>query len=345
MKTRLVILISIASCVLAGCKAAPSGAGKWQEGLLSKGKIPLTVDFQKDQSLRYKFVSSRSIDIDWEPNTVAAASTRKKQENTKHTESMEMVVKYEPVEIDPYGSVTIKATCESVNARHTSSSGRDAGAGDAVQSLTAKTFTFKVGPTGKIEDYSQLDALIKETGEKAFRQGETRGRIKEPDMIGDFIATQWFLWNSISSIEEPYKGVSIGQTWRSQLSVPSPMMMRKARDVTYTLKEVRESPKGRLAVIQSNYTAAESAPEGWPVPYKGRFRMSGTFGFLQGYQVQDLQGNGEELFNIDKGRIEQYNQNYKMHVKCRLPMGLDVSPEMVVNQKLTMTLLPDSGPQ
>lgn len=344
MKTKLAIIISAALCVLAGCKAAPPGAGKWQEGLLSKGKIPLTVDFQKGQSLRYKFVSSRSIDIDWEPNA-EAESTRKKQEKTKHTESMEMVVKYEPVEIDPYGSVTIKATCESVNARRTSSSGRDASAPDAIQSLRGKSFTFKVGPTGKIEDYSQLDALIKETGEKAFRQGETRGRIKEPDMIGDFVATQWFLWNSISSIEEPYKGVSTGQTWRSQLSVPAPMMMRKARDIVYTLKEIRESPKGRLAVIQSSYSAAESVPDGWPVPYTGRFRMSGTFGFLQGYQVQDLQGRGEELFNIDKGRIEEYSQNYKMHIKCRLPMGLDVSPEMDVNQKLTTTLLPDSGSQ
>lgn len=342
MKTGLVILISAALCVLAGCKAGPSGAGKWQEGLLSKGKIPLTVDFEKGQSLRYKFVSSRDIDIDWEPQADATGA-HKKQERTKHVESMEMVVKYEPVEIDPYRSVTIKATCESVNVRRTSSSGRDAGAADAVQSLTGKSFTFKVGPTGKIEDYSQLDALIKETGEKAFRQGETKGRIKEPDMIGDFIATQWFLWNSISSIEEPYKGVSPGQTWRSQLSVPAPMMMRKARDVTYTLKEIRENPKGRLAVIQSSFSPSEAVPADWPVPYTGRFRMSGTFGFLQGYQVQDLQGQGEELFNIDKGRIEQYNQNYKMHIKCRLPMGLDVSPEMVVNQKLTMTLLPDSG--
>jgi hypothetical protein len=208
-----------------------------------------------------------------------------------------------------------------------------------------KSFTFTVGPTGRIEDYSQLEALIKETGEKAFRKGSTRGRIKEPDMIGDFVAGQWFLWDSISKIEQPYKGVSVGQSWQSQLSVPAPMVMRKARDVVYALEEIRQSEKGELAVIRSRYSIAESVPDGWPVPYTGRFRMSGTFGFLRGYQVLELQGEGEEFFNIEAGRIEQSNQHYDMRLSSRLPMGLDVSPEIDVDQKLSMQLLPESGSQ
>ena len=54
-------------------------------------------------------------------------------------------------------------------------------------------------------------------------------------MVGDFIASQWFLWEGVASVEDPAAGVGLEQTWRSQLSVPLPMVMRKARDVTYRL--------------------------------------------------------------------------------------------------------------
>ena len=147
---------------------------------------------------------------------------------------------YKPIKVDSYGLTTIEATCKSVKVSRSKGSRKD-----AVQSLAGRTFTVTVGPTGGIEDYSQLDSLLKEIGEKAFRPESDRGRIKEPDMIGDFVASQWFLWDSISSIERPAEGVEIGRSWNSQLSVPAPMVMRKARDVTYTLDEIR--PGGGLS--------------------------------------------------------------------------------------------------
>jgi len=67
--------------------------------------------------------------------------------------------------------------------------------------------------------------------------------------------------------------------------------------------------------------------------------MSGTFGFLRGYKVLDLQGQGEELFNIDTGQIEQYNQEYQMQMEASFPMGISVKPLITIKQNLTMQLI------
>ena len=253
---------------------------------------------------------------------------------------MDMVVAYTPIEVDPYGLTTIKATCKSVKVGRTSSgTGRQGTSKDAVENLPGVSFTFTVDPAGKIEDYSQLEKLIKEIGEKAFRQKGKGGRIKEPDMIGDFTATQWFLWDSVSSIEKAAEGVCVGQSWKSKLPVPTPMVIRKARDVTYTLDEIRQTEKGQLAVIRSSYSLADSVPSSWPMPYSGSFQMSGRFGFLRGYKFLDLQGQGEELFNIDAGRTEQYNQQYQVQLEASFPMGINMKPRITIKQNLTMELL------
>jgi hypothetical protein len=185
----------------------------------------------------------------------------------------------------------------------------------------------------------------------AFRTDSSRGKVKEPDMIWDFIASQWFLWDSISSIEKPSKGVAIGQTWSSMLAMPLPMVLRKARDVTYRLAQIRPTASpasvpqgmgepGRIAVIQESYKLAEAVPQGWPVPYSGRFLMSGTFGFLGPYEFLDLKGQGEELFNIDTGQLENYNQQYTVLIKASLPpLGIKANPQITINQRLTMELL------
>ena len=328
MKAALSIFTVLGLSILAGCNGT---AGK---------KEFLTVDFQKDQALRYRFVSSRDVYVNW--GAVKSGSKADKSKVDKSSESMDMVVAYTPVKIEPYGLTTIKATCESVKITRSSRKGRQAARKDAAEGFSGQTFTFTVGPTGKIDDYSQLDELIREIGKKAFRPSSKRARVKEPDMIGDFIATQWFLWDSVSSIEKAAEGVSVGQSWKSKLSVPTPMVMREARDVTYRLAEIRPSEKGKLALIKSSYSLAESVPDSWPVPYFGRFQISGTFGMLRGYKVLDLQGHGEELFNIDAGRIEQYNQQWKMQVAASLllPLG-GVNPRITIRQKLSMQLLED----
>ena len=244
-----------------------------------------------------------------------------------------MVIAYTPIKIDPYGLTTIEATCKSVKVAKSKRQRKD-----AVEYLAGKTFTFTVGPTGKIEDYSQLDKLLKDLGKKVFLPNTGKVRTKDADMICDFVETQWFLWDSVSSIKRPSKGVAIGESWMSKLSIPSPIVMRKARDVTYKLDEIRQSEKGRLAVISSSYQIADSVPQNWPIPYSGMFQMKGTFGFLGGYKLLSLEGSGEELFNIDAGRIEQSNQQYQMQLQASIPMGIDVKPMITIKQKLTMEL-------
>ncbi len=330
MQATLLILTALVLSVLAGCKPIAV-----EEELLGEPGELLTVDFQAGQTLRYKFTSGREITVEWD--TTSKASRSGSPVSDKSSESLEIIMAYTPVEIDSYGLTTVKAVCESVKVTRSKGPGRD-----AVETLAGRTFTLAVGPTGKIEDYSQLNELLKEIGKKVFRANTDIGRIKEPDMIGDVVATQWFLWDAVSSIEKPSQGAAVGQSWNSKLSVPTPMVMRKARDVTYRLDEIRPSEKGRLAVISSSYKIADSAPRDWPIPYSGRFQVAGAFGFYRNYRVLSLQGRGEELFNIDAGRIEQYNQQYQLQLSASLLMPLaGVNPKITIKQNLTMNLLDD----
>jgi hypothetical protein len=308
-----------------------SDAGNAAKG----GRVFLTVDFQPGQTLRYQFTSQRNVAVDWDPNAATNASHVQEQ-----SETFEMVVAYTPVEVDPYGVSTVRAAVESVKAARSGGPGARNFGTDAVESAQGKSVTLKVDPRGKIVDPSELTALIQEMGKQAFRAGTAMGRVKEPDMIGDLIASQWFLWDAQSSIERPAEGVAVGQTWRSQLSVPTPMVMRQARNVIYKLDEVRQTPDGPLAVITSTCTPADSTPAGWPIPYSGRFQMSGTFGFLGPYEVLGLAGTGTELFNLKTGRLEQRQEKYVLRVRAGLPpLGIKANPHITIDQTLTMELV------
>lgn len=327
LKTVVISLMILFISIMVGCNGTVV-----QE--LKPGKELLSVDFQKGQTLRYKFVSRKDITVDWGEVKSGNKTQRKIK---KSSESMEMVVSYEPVEVKPFGLTTIKATYESIKAER---SEQKRGRKDAVGFFVGKSFVFDIDATGKIKDYSELDNLIRQAGQKSFRPDTSRGRIKDPDMISDFIASQWFLWDCVSSITNPIQGVSIGEKWKSQLSVPTPMIMSRARDVVYTLGKILETDKGRVAVIESSYNLAESVPSDWPKPYpSGKFQMSGRFGFFRNYRVIDLQGQGSEDFNIDSGRIERYNQNYKIQVQASLMLPLGPEPKITIDQTLTMELL------
>jgi hypothetical protein len=326
------------SLLLSGlCLALPAGCGASKQSNTGIGRAPkagqvlLTVDFAQGQTLRYQFVAERKITIDWDPNAAEGAGKSEQQ-----TERLEMVVAYTPTAVDPYGASTIQANCERVEvARSVRDYGRD-----AATWAQGKSFVLKVDPRGRVLDDSSLRSLVKEMGDAAFSKDTSRGRIKNPDMIGDFVASQWFLWDAEASIERPADGVAKGQSWTSGLSVPTPMVTRKAREVTYRLEDVRDTDHGRCAVIGSTYRLAESTPQSWPIPYSGRFQMSGTFGFLTRYQVLSLEGTGRELFNVDAGRIEQSEQKYKVKMNASvMMMGISTQPAITIEQTLTMERL------
>jgi hypothetical protein len=323
MQTLAMALAAILAGVCAGCRTA------------GEGRVFPTVDLAQGQTLRYRFVSERTVALDWDPG--AEPDENRVQEQS---ERLEMVVAYTPVEIDPYGLSRIRATCESVEATRGGQMTRRSAGTDAVETAQGKSFTLKIDPRGRIADASELESLIEELGGKAFRPGRGQGRIKEPDMVGDFVASQWFLWDAVASVADVAEGLTVGQTWTSKLSVPTPMVIRKARDVVYRLAEVREADDGRVAVIKSTYALAETVPSDWPVPYSGRFQMSGTFGFLGSYQVSRLDGAGEELFDLDAGRVVSRRQEYVMEMKASLPpLGIRANPHLRIDQTLTMELL------
>ena len=331
MNPAKIVFVVLAAGFVGSC--APT-----QKSAVAPGKTLLTVDFQQNQSLKYKFLSSRDIAVDWGPVSAEGGKNRV----NKSSESLELVVSYTPVEVNPYGLTTVKAVCESAKVNRAGQAFRQSARQDAAESFAGKSWTFTVDATGKMVDRSNLYDVIRQAGALAIRPDRSKGAIKEPDMIYDFIASQWFLWDSISSIPDPIAGVAAGDQWHSMLHVPAPMILFEARDVNYKLAQIRQPRPalgGGVAVIDSSYYPRYPNPSDWPVPYAEIFQMSGTFGFIRGYKVLDLQGQGQELFNIDAGRTEQYTQKYTMHISASLPLGLGVNPQITIDQALTMELL------
>ena len=143
------------------------------------------------------------------------------------------------------------------------------------------------------------------------------------------MATQLFLWDSISSIKEPQKGVAVGDSWQSQLSIPSPMLglINAGRDVVYKLEDVNDTASGRVAVISSEFSLSKSPLKDWFMPYTGSFMMSGPFGFYGNCRIVELGGKGRELFNIDAGRPDGYSQDYQMKVVATMSF-IPVTPKI-----------------
>lgn len=305
-----------------------------------RGSELFTVDFQQGSELKYELVSERQIDINLDPTGKYSKSSKGKRGQTI-TEKMELVISYRILEAELYGPSVIEGNCLSAKVTRTAMSRGRAGKKDAVEFLSGKTFTFKIDPSGKIEDYSQLDKLAKELGKKAFGDSK-RGRIKDPDMIMDFAAMQWFLWDTVSSIPEPIKGLRLGQSWKSRLLVPMPAPSRIGRDAVYRFEEIRESEGKRLAVIKSEFSLAEAAPAKLPIPYSGSMQMRGIFGFLRGYKPVSLSGAGEQLFDIDGGVLESDIQNYEVKIKAAMMFNLgsdSLEPNMTVRQNFRIKLI------
>lgn len=311
-------------------------------GLLGcRGTSPLgellVVNFEKNQPLRYRMVSERRTLIDL---TGGGGSSR--QQAQTMNERLELVMVYTPVEVDPFGLTTLKVTCESAKVNRQSFSGRQEAA-DAVESLPEMQFTLTLTPTGQIEDMSDFARVIRTLGDRAF--AETRasaGRVKNPDMISDFIALQRYLWDSIASVEDPSQGFWVGKTWQTRqlLPWPAPMPNPPARLTSFTLDSITEEDQHRKAHITSTYTLTEDYLNSVPRTYEGSFQMRGLFGFLRRYRFESIEGGGTQVFNVDAGILEKDHQRYTLNVGAdfALPLG-DSKPTLKVDQFLSIELL------
>jgi hypothetical protein len=316
-------LLGCVLLVTVGCVEPPQKAQR----------VFLNVDFQQGRTLRYEFTSQRKIITDWAPDKQDAKSKK------ASTESVDMVVAYEPIEVNPYGLTKVKATFESVKAVKT---GTPHSQTDAVETLVGKSYTFTVGPDGKIHARDELVKLLIAASKAAFRKDSRSSGTKDPDLLDDVMSSQWYIWDSISSIEKPTKGVKVGQTWKSNLLIPTSMVLRISRDVTYQLADVQETEHGPVAVISSTYAMSDVKPKS-PLPYEGSFRLSGSFGFFramfQGLSITSLEGTGRELFDINAGRVDSDEQNYKFTLKPNASPLPGANPVIYVEQKITMRLI------
>jgi hypothetical protein len=307
-----------------------------------KVKYPLllTVDFNTAAPLKYKFVSERHMTVNFDPTGKYSRTGTggDPDKNEVYAEKLEMDITYKALKVEASGYSTIEATCDSVKVTgNTEGHSRK----DAVESLAGRSFTFKVTPTGKIADDSNFVLLVKALGAKAFTGEGQKGKIKDPDMIMDFVATQWRIWDSTASIKKPLKGVKKDSTWNSQLLVPMPFVSKTGRDVVYKLAGVVESNNVSYADITSTYSLSKTPPADAPMPYGGSFQMRGLFGFLQAYKVLSIDGTGKQLFDIKKGLIKSDIQHYKTEVSASIfGLGSDtVEPNIKIDQTTTMTLV------
>jgi hypothetical protein len=309
---------------LAGCQVGP--------------KEYFVVNFKENSALRYQLVSERDIELNLEGGGTAKKSRRQKTQ--KMSEKLKLVIVYKPIKVDPYGLTTIEATCESAEVTRKSFTGKKT-TSDAVRSLRGKKYTFEVTPSGKFEDYANLQKVVEELGKKAFTQKISKhGRVKDPDMISDFVALQWYFWDSAATIDKPVEGAKVGQSWKALQFIPVPMPRAVVKETTYELTEIKETPAGRVAVITGSYTLSDQRVKNWPKPYLGKFRMKGMFGFLRNYKTTSINGTGRQIFNLDTGQVESEQQQYQVDVEADflMPLG-DTRPKLIIQQKIEVQLL------
>ena len=319
------IVILICSCVILTIAGGCEVGGE---------RELLVVAFEAGQELEYKMVSQRNTGL------TIASKAKNTSKTDKMSERLDLVMVYKPVEVNPYGLSTIEATCKSAKVKRKSFTGRG-GRKDAVENLTGKSFRFKLTPTGKIVEYSELTSLLEEVSETAFdAKKEGRMRVKNPDMLYDFIALQWYLWDSSSTIENPLKGVAIGSEWKALQLIPMPIFTPPTRETTYVLDEVIETEQERKAIIKSSYALSDEELDDWPEPHSGNFQIKGVFGFLRQYRFLSIEGSGRQVFDLERNMIEKDTQQYKMEVSASfmLPLG-DTPPSLTVDQELTVELV------
>lgn len=323
------VLISL--CFLGfGCGGSRLGGGS------PTGEL-LVVNFEEHQPLRYRMISERRTLID-----LTSGSSSQRQQAQTMSERLELVMVYTPVEVDRFGLTTLRATCESATVTRTSFSGRQA-ARDAVESLPEMPFTLTLTPTGQIHDLSDFRRVIRQLGDKAFVDAHaTAGRVKAADMISDFMAMQWCVWDSIASVENPSRGLEVGARWQVRQLVPwpAPVSVPPVRLTTFSLDRIDTEDGQQKAYIRSTYALSDQRLSDVPQAYEGTFQMQSLFGFLRRYRFESIDGEGTQIFNIDTGVLERDDQRYTLHVGADFAMPLgDSKPTLKVDQTLSIELL------
>lgn len=320
-------LVLLAAALLGGCATLPQGEY-------------MALDFRPDSPLRYRFVSSREVQIE-----LSSGSTGKREDSKLASESIEMVFRIRPVEANPYGLSTLELTCESVQTQRTTFSGKPAGP-DALQHLKGRSYTLQVSPTGQIELTDSFKNLLREIGQKSFvDKPQSKQRIKDPDMILDWLFFQYTLWDLTASNPKPLRGIAPGSSWQSEQFLPWPVPIQNlpSRILTYTVETIEDRQGTRLADVRTRYQLREKPLLNFPLPYEGSYQIRGSlFSVLRSYRHESLDGSGRLVFNLTDGRLESAQDDYTLVTAADfiLPLG-DSQPKLTVRQHLQIERLPD----
>ncbi|MBN1125918.1 MAG: hypothetical protein JXA82_12995 [Sedimentisphaerales bacterium] len=314
--TSLAVLV-----ILTGC----------QPGSTTGDKNFLVLEFKEDQPVTYKATSQREILIE------LLDGEGKPQQNQSHkmSEQLELELTFQAKEVNLFGLTTVQATVNSAKVTRQAFRTRGPEPADITGKLAGKTFTFKVSPTGKLADTTEMDAAINDFIESGFvtRSGPVK-RIKDPDMMVDVVMLMHHLWDPVVAIKNPSR-VKIGTTWNVDQLVPLPFPLPMMRETNYALAEVTEE-NGRKAIIDSSFGLTENEPAYWPKAYQEVFNLRGSlFAVLRNYRFESIEGEGKAVFDIDQGILEKESQQWKLKVKAdfMLPLG-NTRPVISIDQKI-----------
>jgi hypothetical protein len=313
-----------------------------------KNTVALSVAFPDGATLRYRIVSKRDIVLDLDPSGKMSKSGSGARQDMN--EEAQFILAYKAIGPAGRGGSLVEVTCQSANVKRLRLSGGSS-PDDALTALAGKSFKIKVSATGQIFDTAELEKVIRDLGEAAFgnRSDRYEGRkIKNPDMIADFIAAQWYMWDQEQCIAQPVNGVAVGEKWRSKRIIfsPMPFVSRTGRNAQYELTEIKDVNGVQTAVIKAAYTLADGPSMDWPMPYAGNFSQRGSFGFFQGYKVLELTGDGTQVFDVSAGKILKEQQVYNTKISAMIPFGglgkdgEKPEPNITVKQTITIELLP-----
>lgn len=269
--------------------------------------------------------------------------TGDKPERTQsHTvnESLDLVMEYRAIESNPFGLSVVEGKCVSAKVSRDSLRGTSTGkTHDVAEDLTGRSFRFTITPTGRIEDYSELNKLVKELGAKSFVEGvKAPTAVKDPDMLTDFIAMQWYLWDCSATVKNPSAGVQTGKDWKALQLLMLPLPLPVGRETTYRLVETQDQTVPKKAIIGSSFAITDKEVPNWPKPYEGVFNLKGSlFAVMRNYRFNTLEGSGTTVMNLDQGFLESDEQQWKVGITAEflLPLGSSL-PQITVDQKVNI---------
>ena len=314
--------------VLAGCEEAYKAP-----------KQVMMLSFELNKPLKYRFVSSREVSL--------SLSDQREKAPKKMSERLEMTIVYTPIDVDAYGDYTIKAVCESSHVTRSSFSSSRASGKDVMDSLQGMEWQFKVNALGQIRDYSGLTAVVEQLGKKTIKI-QAKRNVKDQDMIWDFVNSQWFIWDPVSSQANAGIDIVPGSSWTSTQIIPFARLVPAERRITYTDLGSQDGADkigigGDIEMLPMQFNEDKKpmpTVDNLPKPYQVKFQMRGMFGFLIRYKVLSLEGSSTAVYDSERALLLSNKQEYDMNMTASfmLPLGNSV-PQLAVHQSITTELI------